>query len=45
MFWGFQYRKRYEITCDMFKAIIEFRTEEFQYRKRYEITCDVHALQ
>ncbi len=36
----FQYRKRYEITCD----IKEFRevTEPwpFQYRKRYEITCD-----
>ena len=38
----FQYRKRYEITCD-------FRSSApshggplwFQYRKRYEITCDV----
>ena len=41
----FQYRKRYEITCDF----IEFNVSrhistEFQYRKRYEITCDVLFL-
>ena len=36
----FQYRKRYEITCD---AELEDGMEitlKFQYRKRYEITCD-----
>ena len=37
---AFQYRKRYEITCDI--AVIEryYRLFKFQYRKRYEITCD-----
>ena len=38
----FQYRKRYEITCD--KKIISILTVAvvaFQYRKRYEITCDL----
>ncbi len=36
----FQYRKRYEITCD-FRLLGVLRQElEFQYRKRYEITCD-----
>ena len=37
----FQYRKRYEITCD--DPCIELLVElgyVFQYRKRYEITCD-----
>ena len=38
---SFQYRKRYEVTCD------EEHTDDsakilarFQYRKRYEVTCD-----
>ena len=36
----FQYRKRYEVTCDQEayrEAILGF---QFQYRKRYEVTCD-----
>ena len=39
----FQYRKRYEITCDgkEGKEVAFFTL--FQYRKRYEITCDVTA--
>ena len=37
----FQYRKRYEVTCDeMSKAWISMKYYEFQYRKRYEVTCD-----
>ena len=36
----FQYRKRYEITCDI-KGLEKKSTGfSFQYRKRYEITCD-----
>ena len=36
----FQYRKRYEITCDKKSVIISVFLLKFQYRKRYEITCD-----
>ena len=36
----FQYRKRYEITCDENVIAEPSFIEEFQYRKRYEITCD-----
>ena len=36
----FQYRKRYEITCDYNSGNEECPAIEFQYRKRYEITCD-----
>ena len=39
----FQYRKRYEITCDDHdQNAVNREREWFQYRKRYEITCD-HA--
>ena len=37
----FQYRKRYEITCDL--VAYDWGKKNlptFQYRKRYEITCD-----
>ena len=37
----FQYRKRYEVTCDIMiicRDHLEFVL--FQYRKRYEVTCD-----
>ena len=37
----FQYRKRYEITCDKAAVAAKFAAVEFQYRKRYEITCDI----
>ena len=42
----FQYRKRYEITCDVASQNISMRLVSFQYRKRYEITCDhgAHAV-
>ena len=37
----FQYRKRYEVTCDEIEKIAEDpSTIKFQYRKRYEVTCD-----
>ena len=36
----FQYRKRYEITCDKKALHGEIVHYKFQYRKRYEITCD-----
>ena len=37
----FQYRKRYEITCDSEGSAAGSDAEwGFQYRKRYEITCD-----
>ena len=36
----FQYRKRYEVTCDGATGGISATTVEFQYRKRYEVTCD-----
>ena len=37
----FQYRKRYEITCDQTtKDLSGLSLRGFQYRKRYEITCD-----
>ena len=37
----FQYRKRYEITCDPRGITLRLFPILFQYRKRYEITCDV----
>ena len=37
---GFQYRKRYEVTCDMSKYNEGLSKYKFQYRKRYEVTCD-----
>ena len=36
----FQYRKRYEVTCDSFLAVHISSIIWFQYRKRYEVTCD-----
>ena len=37
----FQYRKRYEITCDQTtKDLSGLSLRGFQYRKRYEITCE-----
>ena len=37
----FQYRKRYEVTCDASKREKkECKRLWFQYRKRYEVTCD-----
>ena len=36
----FQYRKRYEVTCDVDAGFYGTITFEFQYRKRYEVTCD-----
>ena len=38
----FQYRKRYEVTCDEIIENLAVETRNaFQYRKRYEVTCDV----
>ena len=38
----FQYRKRYEVTCDVFlHTVVSEFLRKFQYRKRYEVTCDV----
>ena len=36
----FQYRKRYEVTCDIATFEIAEAIVQFQYRKRYEVTCD-----
>ena len=36
----FQYRKRYEVTCDAYVFAIWISERSFQYRKRYEVTCD-----
>ena len=36
----FQYRKRYEVTCDYTDLRGDTKKPEFQYRKRYEVTCD-----
>ena len=37
----FQYRKRYEVTCDSEEVFTNgFVDDQFQYRKRYEVTCD-----
>ena len=36
----FQYRKRYEVTCDDVGMLDGIPETEFQYRKRYEVTCD-----
>ena len=38
---AFQYRKRYEVTCDdILRNITNSPSTAFQYRKRYEVTCD-----
>ena len=37
----FQYRKRYEVTCDYICEVPDNpKPLTFQYRKRYEVTCD-----
>ena len=36
----FQYRKRYEVTCDYKVTSMSSIHFAFQYRKRYEVTCD-----
>ena len=36
----FQYRKRYEVTCDIEVMMTDCCASPFQYRKRYEVTCD-----
>ena len=37
----FQYRKRYEVTCDsLVQCAGSWKDFKFQYRKRYEVTCD-----
>ena len=41
----FQYRKRYEVTCDQVDDIGKWiAAMPFQYRKRYEVTCDPSKL-
>ena len=40
----FQYRKRYEVTCDAVRLSEGYTGAEFQYRKRYEVTCDVEKV-
>ena len=41
----FQYRKRYEVTCDpSSSARRRAARRRFQYRKRYEVTCDEKPL-
>ena len=40
----FQYRKRYEVTCDFVKVDGKIVCMRFQYRKRYEVTCDACSL-
>ena len=40
----FQYRKRYEVTCDVKNISIAIGNDKFQYRKRYEVTCDMIIL-
>ena len=40
---SFQYRKRYEVTCDMSELAIRVAETTFQYRKRYEVTCDTRS--
>ena len=37
----FQYRKRYEVTCDQNLFTQGNKEFTFQYRKRYEVTCDL----
>ena len=41
---AFQYRKRYEVTCDKKSENDLIKKAAFQYRKRYEVTCDVNRL-
>ena len=40
----FQYRKRYEVTCDVRGVQVDSIDVLFQYRKRYEVTCDDEML-
>ena len=40
LFIRFQYRKRYEVTCDVEVPPTALPDLLFQYRKRYEVTCD-----
>ena len=40
---GFQYRKRYEVTCDDKVVELFMEARAFQYRKRYEVTCDMNV--
>ena len=41
----FQYRKRYEVTCDALGGgFLGNIIGPFQYRKRYEVTCDQIVL-
>ena len=41
---GFQYRKRYEVTCDaQSQCLLVAGQWRFQYRKRYEVTCDLEV--
>ena len=41
----FQYRKRYEVTCDFLEDEPQtMKDVEFQYRKRYEVTCDLQGI-
>ena len=41
----FQYRKRYEVTCDKLTGSKSPVRYSFQYRKRYEVTCDLRLLE
>ena len=43
-YYAFQYRKRYEVTCDNSSHGHILSIIEFQYRKRYEVTCDLEIL-
>ena len=40
----FQYRKRYEVTCDTISSLSFSLIASFQYRKRYEVTCDLRRF-
>ena len=41
--WTFQYRKQYEVTCDLNEKGKRAKNSMFQYRKRYEVTCDMDS--
>ena len=40
----FQYRKRYEVYCNLSDAMLESSTYWFQYRKRYEVYCNKYNI-
>ena len=40
----FQYRKRYEVYCNLSDAMLESSTYWFQYRKRYEVYCNTVSM-